>query len=161
MINGAFTIISYDGKYLFIKRKDKGKWDLPGGGFDVNEIDYKGVTVREIKEETGIIITREDLKLCAILGQRLPERVRNEYKVDFGLVFLHSLFLHQEPEITLSDEHTEFKFFSYTEILSEYKNFSSGPLWEFFTFLKFQETGTLQEGMLRDRSVWLEKAYIG
>jgi 8-oxo-dGTP pyrophosphatase MutT (NUDIX family) len=160
MINGAFTVISFDGKYLFIKRKDKGKWDLPGGGFDVNEIDYKGVTVREIKEETGISTTREDLKLCAILGQRLPERVRNEYKVDFGLIFLHALFLHEDPMIVLSDEHTDYKFFSYSEILQSYKDFSSGPLWEFFTYLKYQETGILQEGILKDRSVWLGQAYV-
>jgi 8-oxo-dGTP pyrophosphatase MutT (NUDIX family) len=160
MINGAFTVISYDGKYLFIKRKDKGKWDLPGGGFDVNEIDYKGVTVREIKEETGIVTTREDLKICAILGQRLPERVRSEFRVDFGLIFLHTLFLHEKPDIVLSEEHTDFNFFSYTEILESYKDFSSGPLWEFFTYLKYQETGILQEGILKDRSVWLGQAYV-
>lgn len=160
MINGAFTIISYDGKYLFIKRKDKGKWDLPGGGFDVNEIDYKGVTVREIKEETGIITTREDLKLCAILGQRLPKHIRDKYELDFGLVFLHRLFLHKEPEVFISDEHTDFKFFSQTEIFSSYQDFSSGPLWLFFTFLKAQESGELQEGMLSDRKIWLGEAYI-
>lgn len=57
---------------IFLLEEDKGKWDLPGGGFDVNEIDYKGVAVREIKEETGIVTTREELKLCAILGQTLP-----------------------------------------------------------------------------------------
>lgn len=155
MINGGFTVISFNGTFLFIKRRDKGLWDLPGGGFDVNEVDYKGVSVREIKEETGIITTSSYLKLFAILGQKLPVRIRQEYKVDYGLIFLHELFLHQEPVITLSDEHTDFKFFKYTEILESYKDFSSGPLWEFFTYLKFQETGILQEGMLGDRSIWL------
>ena len=81
MINGGFTVISFNGTFLFIKRRDKGLWDLPGGGFDVNEVDYKGVSVREIKEETGIITTSSYLKLFAILGQKLPVRIRQEYKV--------------------------------------------------------------------------------
>lgn len=160
MINGAFSVVSYDGKYLFLKRKDKGLWDLPGGGFDVNEMDYKGVAVREIREETGIIIPRQTLRLVGILGQRLRKEFIEEYKVQFGLIFLHSVVLYEDPLITLSDEHTEFRWFSYLEVLEKYREFSSGPLWEFFTFLKFQETGILQEGMLRDRATWLGKSYV-
>lgn len=160
MINGAFSVIVYDGKYLFLKRKDKGVWDLPGGGFDVNEVDYRGVAVREIKEETGIVVSRQDLRLVGILGQRLRKETIEEHKVQFGLIFLHGVILHENPLITLSDEHTDFHWFSYLEILERYKEFSSGPLWEFFTFLKFQETGILQEGMLRDHATWLGKLYI-
>lgn len=160
MINGAFTIIVFDGKYLFIKRKDKGLWDLAGGGFNASEVDYKGVVSREIFEETRITIQRDQLHLFAILGQRLPQHLQAIHKVEKGFVFLHYAILHSEPEIVLSEEHTDHYFFSYTEILERYKEFSSGPLWEFFTYLTFQETQKLQEGMLRDRATWQGKSYV-
>ncbi|MDD3693857.1 MAG: NUDIX hydrolase [Candidatus Pacebacteria bacterium] len=160
MINGSFTIISWDGRALFLKRKDTGLWDLTGGGFDVNEIDYKAVSIREIREETGIIVDKDSLHLVAVLGQRLPKRIQEIYPVENGLVFLHSLFLRNNPVINISDEHSDFKFFSYSEILDNWKDFSSGPLWLYFTFLKFQESCKLQEGLLRDRSIWQGKKYL-
>lgn len=160
MINGSFTTIVYDGKYLFLKRKDKGLWDSVGGGFDPDEVDYKGVAIREAAEEAGLTIQREQLNLFAILGQFLPKKIQEKYQVQKGLIFLHSVILHEEPKIILSDEHTEYHFFSYKEVLDRYKEFSSGPLWEFFTYLSFQETQQLQEGMLRDRATWLGKTYL-
>lgn len=74
---------------------------------------------------------------------------------------MHTFFLHENPDIALSNEHTEHRFFSQSEILCSYQDFSSGPLWEFFTFLKFQESGgVLQEGMLKDIFIWLGKSYV-
>ncbi len=160
MINGAFTVCSYDGKYLFLKRKDNNLWDLPGGGFDPNEIDYKSVAVRELKEEAGVSVSKNQLNLFAILGQKIKKVFSDQYGVENGFLFLHSLVLHEKPEINLGDEHTEYQFFSYTEILEQYKNFSSGQLWSFFTFLAFSETQQFQEGLLRERKSWLGKEYF-
>ena len=159
MINGAFNIIEYDGGILFLKRKDNGLWDLVGGGFDVNEVDYKGVAIREIGEEIGLMVERDRLNLFAVLGQRLPKKVQDEYKVEKGLIFLHHLILHEKPKIILSDEHTDYSFFSYSKILEHWKEFSSGPLWQVFTYLSFKETLKLQEGMLKDRATWLGTTY--
>ncbi len=160
MINGAFNLLIYKGEHLFLKRKTNGLWDLVGGGFDVDEVDYKGVAIRETKEETGIDIAREQLILYGILGQTLPKRIQEKYQVQKGLIFLHAVILRELPEIVLSDEHTEYKFFSQKEVFENYQQFSSGPLWEFFTYLAFQETCRIQEGMLKERSMWLGKSYV-
>lgn len=153
-LNGAFTVIDYDGKYLFIKRKDKGTWDLPGGGFDPSEIDFTLIAVREAMEEIGVSILEEQMVLYAVLGQRLRKEAREKYNTEKGLLFLQYVILHEEPNITLGNEHTEYRFFSYTEIISNWKSFSSGPLWIFFAYLKYQQTQKIQKGELQSYSVW-------
>lgn len=160
MINGSFVLIEIAKKYLFIKREDNGLWDLVGGGFDVDEIDYKGVAIREALEEIGCEIPRKKLQLCAILGQRLKAEVSAQYGgITSGFVFLHTCILWELPQITLSDEHTDWKLFTYEEIIDNYKEFSSGALWEFFAVMTFHEKKTLQEGKLRDRRLWQGTEY--
>src|ERR1700740_2127084 len=95
MINGSFTSIEIERKHLFIKRQDNGLWDITGGGFDVDEIDYKGVARREVKEEIGIDLERKQLQLCAILGQKLKTDVSAKYGgIKKGLAFLHCTILY-------------------------------------------------------------------
>lgn len=163
MINGAFTIIFYNGTFLFLKRKDKLLWDLPGGGFESDEVDYKSVAIREAKEEAGIDLVREKLHLFAILGQRLRQEAIQKHQVSRGFLFLHYTILHTAPVITIdpiAGEHSEYRFFTQQEIITRYTEFSSGPLWSFFTYLAFLETQKIQEGMLRDRATWLGKTYV-
>jgi 8-oxo-dGTP pyrophosphatase MutT (NUDIX family) len=166
MINGSFIVAEINRKYLFLRRIDNGLWDLLGGGYEVDEIDYRKVAVREAKEEGGIIIGPRDLQLCAILGQKLPQRVRDHYdgKIEYGSLYLHTYIHYTEPgkefPITLGNEHSEYRLFTYDEIISEYKDFSSGPLWMFFTSLTYHQTKKVQEGMLYERRLWQGKAYI-
>lgn len=54
-----------DGEALFAKRAiepNKGKYDFPGGFIDYNEDMYEGC-IREINEEMGIRVKKEDLQL--------------------------------------------------------------------------------------------------
>ncbi len=165
MINGSFIVFQINGKYLFLKRLDNQLWDLPGGGYEVDEIDYRKVAVREAKEEAGIEINPKSMQLCAILGQRLKKEVRDHYdgKVEFGTVYLHCSIIYTEPgkecKITLGNEHSEYKLFDYEEIISHFTEFSSGPLWMFFTSLAYHQTKKVQEGMLFDRRMWQGKEY--
>lgn len=160
MINGSFVILQINGKCAFLKRNDNGLWDLPGGGFDITEIDYKGVVLREVTEEMDVTISRDSLHLCAILGQRLKKEVSEMHGgIEMGYTFLHYVMLYTMPTITLDGEHSEWQLFSYDEIIANYKDFSSGPLWQYFTFLAYQETNKLQEGILYDRRIWQGKEY--
>ena len=46
-----------DGRIVLIQRSDSGKWGLPGGMVDWGE-DIPTATVRELKEETGLNVTK-------------------------------------------------------------------------------------------------------
>lgn len=164
MINGSFNLIQLNGKYLFIKRADNGLWDITGGGFDTHEIAYTEVALRETKEEVGIELSRNQISLCAILGQRLKKEVSAEYGgIEKGFLFLHTTILYEktaEYPITLSDEHIEYRFFDYEEIITHWESFSPGSLWLFFTVLTFNQKKKIQEGMLFERRFWQGKEYL-
>lgn len=161
MINGSFAVIQINGKYLFLKRNDSGRWDLPGGGFEVSEIDYKAVVLREIEEEAGISLDRKQLQLCAILGQRLKAEISEKYGgIQYGIVFLHSSILYEIPKISVGDEHSDYRLFTYEEIVGNWESFSLGALWMFFASLNFHQTKKVQEGFLASYKNWQGKEYF-
>lgn len=49
-----------DGKVLMGKRRDSGKLTTPGGHLEIGEDPYSGV-IREVKEETGLQVTKAEL----------------------------------------------------------------------------------------------------
>ena len=160
MINGSFLLPIINEKYLFLKRDDNGLWEIPGGGYEIAEHDYTKVALRELKEETGIILTKKKVQLCAILGQRLKKTISEQYGgIEMGLAFVHCSILYETVTVTLSDEHTDYRLFTYEEINNEWQTFSSGPLWMFFTYLTFKQKGKVQEGLLKDRKIWQGKEY--
>jgi 8-oxo-dGTP diphosphatase len=60
-------------KILLIKRaKDPYKdcWALPGGFFDLEDRDVQEACVRELKEETGLVISRERLEYNGVFSKK-------------------------------------------------------------------------------------------
>ncbi len=55
-------LVREDGKILVQKRRDNGKWGLPGGIMDVGET-IAASCLREVKEETGF-----DVEITRLLG---------------------------------------------------------------------------------------------
>ena len=55
ILNCAGAVILRDGKILFQRRSDNGKWGLIGGLVEMNET-YEQAALREIREETGLIV---------------------------------------------------------------------------------------------------------
>lgn len=167
-INGSFIILQINGKYLFIKRITDDLWDIPGGGYNLyennnkDEISHYEVAIRETKEEIGIKCDKKYLHLCAMLIQTLKKSDFEYYGgvIRYGVVYLHYYILYQIPSIRLSEEHTQYALFDYQDIIDNYKNFKSGPLWLFFTFLEYQRTNIIQEGLLSDRRIWQGKEYL-
>lgn len=62
ILNCAGAVIVRDGKILFQRRTDNGKWGLIGGLVEMNET-YEEAALREIREETGLAV-----KLDSFLG---------------------------------------------------------------------------------------------
>jgi len=62
ILNSAGTLVVRDGKILFQRRTDNGRWGLPGGLLEMNET-YEQAAVRETREETGL-----EVKLDSFLG---------------------------------------------------------------------------------------------
>ena len=62
ILNCAGALILRDGKILFQRRTDNGKWGLIGGLLEMNET-YEQGALREIREETGL-----EVKLESFLG---------------------------------------------------------------------------------------------
>lgn len=55
LLNCAGAVIERDGKILLQKRSDNGLWGLVGGLLELNET-YTEAMVREVREETGLIV---------------------------------------------------------------------------------------------------------
>ena len=62
ILNCAGAIIEKEGKILFQRRSDNGKWGLIGGLLEMNET-YEEAALREVREETGL-----EIRLTSFLG---------------------------------------------------------------------------------------------
>lgn len=100
------VLIDQKNRVLFLKRsnymeKFAGDWDLPGGHLKRSESLEAGLA-RETKEETGLDLERAQFLL----------------KMD-NLHFFYAMY--DSQEVKLSDEHTDYKFFTAKELNSREK----------------------------------------
>jgi ADP-ribose pyrophosphatase YjhB (NUDIX family) len=73
-VSVAGAVVDDDGRVLAIRRQDNGHWEPPGGVLELDETIEAGL-VREIQEETGLVVT--------------PERLTGVYKnMERGIVAL-------------------------------------------------------------------------
>jgi ADP-ribose pyrophosphatase YjhB (NUDIX family) len=57
MVVAASVVVADDtGRILLLRRADSGNWALPGGGMELGE-SLPACAIREVKEETGLVIT--------------------------------------------------------------------------------------------------------
>lgn len=140
------AVLVYDGKCLILKRAEDsksrpGKWDLPGGNVEWPQ-DKKDVQdphiaelLREIVEETGVIINDFDLENCY---------VGTYYKQDrdmFSVILGWKVQLHQIPEVKISNEHTEYAWMA----LHEGPNYDFGFAGEKGQFIRTMIDNSLGE----------------
>lgn len=118
---GIGVMILRDGKVLLGKRHDdpekadsllhgEGTWTLPGGKLDFGE-SFEDTAYREVFEETGIKINKENLKFVSITN----DIVTDAHFVTIG--FLCGGF-EGEPKVMEPEEITEWKWFSLNELPS-------------------------------------------
>lgn len=112
---GSNAILTWDGKLLLEKRRDSEVWGLVGGGVKNWETEPQAM-VREVYEELGIRIPKEKFQKLAVYGE--PGRVAAycDGSVWRMVVVVFALELEKEPEITISAESRDMRFFSKEEL---------------------------------------------
>lgn len=105
----AAIIVNERGQILLQSRADNNKWGLPGGCQELGER-FEDTVIREVKEETNLDITEDNLELIGIVsgGSR-----RNEYPN--GDVVINNTALYcvknYSGEIKWDSESKDMKFF--------------------------------------------------
>ena len=63
----AAIIVNENGQILLQSRADNNRWGLPGGCQEVGE-PFEDVVIREVKEETNLDVTLDNLELIAVVS---------------------------------------------------------------------------------------------
>jgi ribonuclease HI len=103
-----------DGHFLLLRRAKNDRWapgryELPGGKVDFEDVDLLTAAQREIAEETGLHLAANDLQLCRVFTDGLQDRqyVTMAYQVTLP---------RPEATIILSDEHDDFQWVTMQEL---------------------------------------------
>ena len=112
---GANAVITCNGKILLEKRRDCDLWGLVGGGVKKSETELQAIT-REIYEELGLRIPKEKLKKLAVYGE--PGRIAafRDGSIWRMVIVVFGLDLETEPELCISSESKDLRFFSKEEL---------------------------------------------
>lgn len=112
---GANAIITCNGKLLLEKRRDSDTWGLVGGGVKKTETELQAIT-REIWEELGIRVQPDKLRKLAVYGE--PGRIAayRDGSVWRMVIVVYGLELDHEPDMKISAESKEIRFFTKEEL---------------------------------------------
>ena len=111
---GANAIITCKDRILLEKRRDSDTWGLVGGGVKKYETELQAM-IREIYEELGLRIPKENFRKLAVYGE--PGRIAayRDGSIWRMVIVVFGLELENEPEITISAESREMRFFTKEE----------------------------------------------
>ena len=112
---GANGIITCNGKLLLEKRRDSDTWGLVGGGVKNYETPEQALA-REVYEELGLRVPKDRFRKLAVYGE--PGRIA-AYCVGSVwrmVIVAFALELEKEPEIRISAESRDMRFFSPEEL---------------------------------------------
>ena len=112
---GANVILTCNGKLLLEKRRDSDTWGLVGGGVKNYEEPLDAIA-REIKEELGLRVPKDQFRKLAVYGE--PGRIAAycDGSIWRMVVVVFALELEKEPQIVLSAESRDMRFFSKEEL---------------------------------------------
>lgn len=112
---GVNAIITCNGKLLLEKRRDSDTWGLVGGGVKKQETELQAIT-REIYEELGLRIPKERFRKLSVYGE--PGRIAayRDGSVWRMVIVAFGLALEEEPQMRISAESKELRFFSKEEL---------------------------------------------
>ncbi len=107
----AIAIINAKKQILLEKRKDCGWWGLTGGKLELGET-IEECGIREIKEETGILIKKDQLNFLGIYSNPKDGRVLNYYDNRVQLIDIIYYSFTNVINMKISEESFELKFFN-------------------------------------------------
>lgn len=112
---GANAIITCKGRLLLEKRRDSNTWGLVGGGVKKTETEQQAM-IREIYEELGLRIPKERLVKMGVYGE--PGRIAayRDGSIWRMVIVVFGLELDEEPEMKISSESKELRFFTKEEL---------------------------------------------
>ena len=112
---GANAIITCHGKILLEKRRDCDLWGLVGGGVKRQETPLDAIT-REVYEELGLRIPMNQFQKLGVYGE--PGRIAayQDGSIWRMVVVVYRLELEEIPQIVISDESADMRFFSKDEL---------------------------------------------
>ena len=112
---GANAIITCGGKLLLEKRRDSDTWGLVGGGVKKYETEAQAIA-REVREELGLRIPKEKFHKLAVYGE--PGRIAayRDGSIWRMVIVVFALELETQPDMTISAESKDLRFFSREEI---------------------------------------------
>ena len=112
---GANAIITCKGKLLLEKRRDSDVWGLVGGGVKKYETELQAM-VREVHEELEVRIPKEQFHKLKVYGE--PGRIAayQDGSIWRMVIVVYGLELDEEPEMVISHESKDLRFFSKEEL---------------------------------------------
>ncbi len=112
---GANAIITCKGKLLLEKRRDSDIWGLVGGGCKKTENGREAIA-REVYEELGLRIPKDRFEKLAVYDN--PGRIAayQDGSIWRMVIVVYGLDLEEEPEMRISSESKDLRFFSREEI---------------------------------------------
>ena len=112
---GANVIITCNGKLLLERRRDSDVWGLIGGGVKKTETELQAI-VREVYEELGIRVPAERFRKLRVYGE--PGRIAafRDGSVWRMMIVVFGLELDAEPNMKISPESRELRFFEKAEL---------------------------------------------
>ncbi|MBP3479152.1 MAG: NUDIX domain-containing protein [Oscillospiraceae bacterium] len=112
---GANVILTCKGKLLLERRRDSNTWGLVGGGVKKRETELQAIA-REVREELGIRIPQDRFARLAVYGE--PGRIAafRDGSIWRMVVVVFGLDLPEEPQMTISAESRELRFFTKEEL---------------------------------------------
>ena len=112
---GANAIITCNGKLLLEKRRDSDTWGLVGGGVKKQEQPIDAIA-REIYEELGLRVSKVRFRKLGVYGE--PGRIAayQDGSIWRMVVVVFGLELEKEPQMTISAESKDLRFFTKDEL---------------------------------------------
>ena len=105
----AVIIVNEENQILMQSRADRDLWGLPGGCQELGER-FEETAIREIKEETNLVVNEEDLELVAIVSGQTRKNSYPNGDVVFNNTVLYCVKKYI-GELRGNEESKELRFF--------------------------------------------------